>query len=990
MRTVEAALQAYEVGEIIGKGQWGIVRGARHRHLGRDVAVKQLPSTYADDPDVVQRFVNEAKVLGSLNHMHIVPVYDFVQHEGLCLLVMERLHGGTLKTRFHDGLSHQDACAVALAAAAALHYAHQHGVLHRDIKPDNIMFSGEGVLKVTDFGIAKVLGGSETVLTRTGLVMGTPAYMAPEQAKGETLTPATDLYALGLILYELLAGKLPFEQGDDPLSLIYRHVYEAPLPLLDAAPDVPPEIAGVVMRALERNPAGRYETAEAFGVSLAASAKEAWGGNWLSQSAITVGAPGPILAAAHGERSAGTVAAPALPRVRPDLGAAANGAAADTLPPFEPVAPVAVEEAQDGPGPGPGPALPVKPLAIAAGLLAAVVLAVVLIGSGKDEPERGSPSGTAGPIAAAGDWRALRDVPTPRQQVGAAVVDGTIWIAGGLAGEEVSRKVEGYDAAINTWKAGPELPVPLHHVSAVAYKGELVVIGGWAPEGGDLSANTSSKVFALRDGKWKALPPLKRARAAAAAAVVGDLIVVTGGQADGELVADTEVFDGTSWKRGKALPAPREHLAAAGDGRYAYVVGGRELGADKNSDRLDRYDPAADRWERLPDMPTARGGLAAAMVEGNLVTVGGEQTTGVDAKTEVYDPRTRRWTEAPDLGTGRHGLAAVAVGTSLYALAGADKPTHATAVGSAELLRFERAAAPQDTAGAGGSWRALRDAPSKRQQVAAAALHGTVWVIGGLAGEAASKKVEGFDAAINTWKQGPPLPVALHHATAVAFRDELVVIGGWSPKGGDLSAIVSDKVYALRDGKWVTLAPLEHARAAAAAAVVGDRLVVTGGQAGGKLVPSTEVFDGKQWSEAADLPSPREHLAAAGDDRYAYAVGGRRLAADKNSARVDRFDPATGKWKRLADMPTARGGLGAAIAGGRIVAVGGESTTGVFGEVEVLDLARGRWSTAPEMKTPRHGIGTVAIGRSVYAIAGATKPSHATAVDAAEVLALPK
>src|SRR5215212_1382360 len=118
--SVAAALPAYEIGEELGRGHWGVVFAAVHRQLGRDVAVKQLPSTYADDPDVVQRFVNEAKVLGSLNHMHIVPVYDFVQHEGLCLLVMERLHGGTLPTRFRDGLSREDICAVALAAASAL------------------------------------------------------------------------------------------------------------------------------------------------------------------------------------------------------------------------------------------------------------------------------------------------------------------------------------------------------------------------------------------------------------------------------------------------------------------------------------------------------------------------------------------------------------------------------------------------------------------------------------------------------------------------------------------------------------------------------------------------------------------------------------------------------------------------------------------------------------------------------------------------------
>ena len=982
--SVAAALPAYEIGEELGRGHWGVVFGARHRQLGRDVAVKQLPGAYADQPEVVQRFVNEAKVLGSLNHRHIVPVYDFVQHEGLCLLVMERLHGGTLTTRFRGGASPEDVCAIALAAASALHYAHQHGVLHRDVKPENIMFSGEGVLKVTDFGIAKVVGGSETVLTRTGFVLGTPAYMAPEQAKGEPLTPATDLYALGLIVYELLAGKLPFEAGEDPLSLIYRHVYEAPLPLLDAAPGVPPELAGVIMRALERDPAGRFETAEAFGVALASSAKEAWGGRWLSRSDITVGAPGPILAAAHGDRSPGTVASPGAARLQ--MGPVGAGPAPPPAPPAEPA------------GEPDGGGWRWRPPVIAALAAAAIAVGlVVVLGAGDDEaPTRAAntpsgsavPASTTAPTLAAGDaWRSLRDIPAARQQVAAAEVAGTVWVAGGLAGEDVSDRVDGYDPAIDTWKAGPPLPIPLHHATAVAYDDELVVIGGWSPRDGDLSAVTSDRVLVLRDGKWADLPPLTHPRAAGAAAVVGDKIVVTGGQADGELVAETEVFDGKQWSDAAELPTPREHLAATADGRYAYVVGGRELAADKNSARLERYDPAADRWERLPDMPTARGGLGAAVVGGQIVAVGGESTTGVYDDVEAYDVAKREWSELPKLPAGRHGLAVVAIGPVLYALAGADQPSHATAVATASLLRFGRASGG---AGGGGAWRALRAVPTARQQVATAVVSGTIWVAGGLNGEEVSRKVEGYDAAINTWKEGPPLPVALHHATAVSYEDELVVIGGWSPRDGDLSAVTSDRVYVLRDSKWTRLPSLKRPRTAAAAAVVGDKLVVAGGQADGKLVPTTEVFDGKRWTEAAAMPTPREHLAAAADDKYAYFVGGRNLSADQNSSAVERYDPAADRWEKLPGMPTRRGGLAVGYADGKLIAVGGERNTSVHGAVEIYDVAGQTWVKAARLGTPRHGLGAAAIGRNVYALAGATKPTHATATDTAEVFQLPR
>ena len=148
-------------------------------------------------------------------------------------------------------------------------------------------------------------------------------------------------------------------------------------------------------------------------------------------------------------------------------------------------------------------------------------------------------------------------MPTARQNMGRTVLDGTIWVAGGLAGgSNGSRRVEGYDPVINGWKAGPDLPVRLHHEMAVTYKDELVVMGGWIPKGSDPSAEISDRVFALRDGRVGDLPPLNRPRAAGAAAVVGDRIVVVGGQADGRLVDTTEVFDGKRWSERREDPDP--------------------------------------------------------------------------------------------------------------------------------------------------------------------------------------------------------------------------------------------------------------------------------------------------------------------------------------------------------------------------------------------------------------------------------------------------
>ncbi len=239
---------------------------------------------------------------------------------------------------------------------------------------------------------------------------------------------------------------------------------------------------------------------------------------------------------------------------------------------------------------------------------------------------------------------------------------------------------------------------------------------------------------------------------------------------------------------------------------------------------------------------------------------------------------------------------------------------------------------------------------------------------------------------INSWKAGPDLPARLHHVMAAAYKDELVVIGGWVPKGDNPSGEVSDRVFALRGGSWVELPSLNRARAAGAAAVVGDRIVVVGGQADDHLVPTTEVFDGKRWTTAADIPTAREHLAVASDGRFLYAVGGRDLSPAKNSPALERFDPQANRWERLPDMPTARGGLGATIAGGRIFAIGGETATDVMGKVESFDIGAKSWSSGPEMRTPRHGLTAAAIGRTVYALGGATRPGHATAAATAEAL----
>ena len=308
------ALPAYDIGEELGQGGMGVVVCAQHRQLGRQVAIKQLPAAFAADPAVRRRFTAEARVLASLDHPHVVPVYDFVEREGICLLVMELLPGGTLRSRVTaGGITAPHAVAVSLACLSGLAAAHRRGVLHRDIKPENMLFASTGVLKVTDFGIAKVISGSGTVLTRVGELIGTPAYIAPEQVLGGPLSAATDVYGVAAMLYELLAGVLPFPDAGEDMAVLFKHAYEQPVPLRDVAPGVPEPVAAVVMRGLATEPADRYATAESFGAALAEAGTQAWGPGWLPAEPVPIMDAGSIISTASQPTPSGRQASPTIP-----------------------------------------------------------------------------------------------------------------------------------------------------------------------------------------------------------------------------------------------------------------------------------------------------------------------------------------------------------------------------------------------------------------------------------------------------------------------------------------------------------------------------------------------------------------------------------------------------------------------------------------------------------------------------------------------------
>ncbi|MGA9837885.1 MAG: serine/threonine-protein kinase, partial [Gemmatimonadaceae bacterium] len=262
---VERALSAhYELDAEIGRGGMGIVYRARDRRLKRMVAIKVLPPELAFRSDIKTRFLREAETAAQLNHPNIVPIYTVDEVHGLVFFEMAYVSGDNLAKRLHDRgvLPVDEVRHILRDVADALAYAHERGVVHRDIKPDNILLDAEtGRPMVTDFGIARAVSDGDSRLTATGMAIGTPAYMSPEQAAGERVIDGrSDIYALGIVAYQMLAGEPPFSAGSTPAMLV-KHISEIPVPVEQRRADVPPDLARAVSLMLQKDPANRFPSA---------------------------------------------------------------------------------------------------------------------------------------------------------------------------------------------------------------------------------------------------------------------------------------------------------------------------------------------------------------------------------------------------------------------------------------------------------------------------------------------------------------------------------------------------------------------------------------------------------------------------------------------------------------------------------------------------------------------------------------------------------
>lgn len=537
-------LGPYRIIGQIGQGGMATVYRAYHAAMDRDVAVKILPRQLAEEPEFLTRFQQEARTIARLEHVRILPVYDFGESDGLTYLVMRYLEAGTLKDLMKAGaLAWAEVDRLFTQLAEALQYAHAQGVIHRDLKPSNVLVDAERNLFLTDFGIAKLLEGGAQ-LTNTGALMGTPAYTSPEQAQGDKVDQRTDIYSLGIILYEMTTGRVPFE-ADTPLAVVLKQI-SAPLPLPSVVvPNFPPAIERVLLKALAKEAADRFANVAEF---LAA---------W--KAALPTATPGPV--------GPPVMSAAARPTV--------------TGRPAEAPAPVKTATPRAGLSPKVLAGLALAGLAVLGGLAVVMVLPTLM---------RPNAAASLTPTAAprmdtAGfTWQSW----TSLNRVLALAARGTELYAAG-------------PGAITVWDAPggmvlrrytSELPNPIVHAL-------------WVEEDGTLWAATDNGLARLNPGaeRWAVYADDNGLDSDTVTAItrLGDQLVVGtryGGEGGG-----LNLFDGQRWTRAEGFPSTDpENAPAAGllansitallaiDDAVLWV--GTEAG-------LGRWEPATGVWTRF-------------------------------------------------------------------------------------------------------------------------------------------------------------------------------------------------------------------------------------------------------------------------------------------------------------------------------------------------------------------------------------------------------
>src|SRR6201996_490977 len=287
MQEVLKRVGRFDLLEVIGRGGAAVVYLAMQRDLQRHVALKELAPYHLADSSFAERFVEESRLAGAMNHPNVVTVHEYFEDGSVPYIAMEYLPHGSLRP-FVGRLTTAQIAGVLEGVLAGLAHGEAHGIVHRDLKPENLLVAVDGRVKIADFGGARAYSHAATraVVTVAGTTIGTPAYMSPEQALGAELTAATDLYSLGVVAWELLAGQVPFEETDTPVAVLYRHVHEEVPSVRTVAPDVDEGIAHWLEKMLAKRPEDRFQSADAAWMELEDVILELLGPRWRREARL--------------------------------------------------------------------------------------------------------------------------------------------------------------------------------------------------------------------------------------------------------------------------------------------------------------------------------------------------------------------------------------------------------------------------------------------------------------------------------------------------------------------------------------------------------------------------------------------------------------------------------------------------------------------------------------------------------------------------------
>jgi serine/threonine protein kinase/N-acetylneuraminic acid mutarotase len=896
----------YTIENLIGRGGMGEVYLAKDRALNRRVALKLLPPEYTRDKERLQRFHHEAQAASALNHPNILTIYQLGSFEGLQFIVTEFVEGKTIRELITgQSLYLKQVLDVVIQIASALTAAHRAGIVHRDIKPENIMLRPDGYVKVLDFGLAKLaesrpvgtVAGGHTVDIATAshanissaLLMGTVRYMSPEQARGLRVDARSDIFSLGVMLYEMIAGRVPFE-NDDVTSLIESILHEEPLSLAQRSDNAPAGLVAVTTKALTKDREQRYQSVDDLLIDLRA--------------------------------------------LKP------------------------VQEKT--------PASAVKRFASAVSrhkLVAAITLALIALVSisgyvwyQRHAKAAVSMSSSAGKYLFTGRWTTRGSIAVPRRNAELAVLDGTLYAAGGSNICTYYANLESYDPVSNRWTTRAPMHTARGGLGVAALNGLLYAAGGRLDC--DYHNTASVEAYDPKTDQWSQRAPLPLARGGqVVAALNGKLYAIGGDDGTQKLALNTEYDPATdTWTERAPLPSPRVGAAVVVADNLIYVIGGGLRPEDLTS--VLAYDPVTDRWTSKAPMPIGRADFGAAFLNGKIYAFGGAGNSG---QVDAYDPVTDSWSTGPSMPAARAGFRAVTLNGSIYFAGGQDETDHL-----ASVMGFTPCAD-------NGRWTTKAPMPTARSAATAAQIDGAIFVIGGYTEPFHfHTNNEAYDPASNTWTTKAPMPTA---RTAIGTNGAVVAGKIYVIGGNNGYAQNANEAYDPKTDTWTIRKPMPTPRAHLAVVALDGLIYAIGGTntSGNIRYQTVEVYNPATdaWTTAPPMPTARDLLVAGVIDGIIYVAGGYRLTAGSLNT-LEAYDPKTKTWTTKTSLPTPRASHAAAVIDGSLFIVGGRNNNlTLIPTVDVYDPATNTWTTLPSpLSTMSDQPAVIAAADALYVIGG--------------------